>query len=945
MSRRPQDFKDRRPRGIKELHEAREKAEAVRRQTLERFKELQSAVDRERHTREAALAVKRARFASLNVAEALAAARRLTFVDLEAEDARSAVPLNRPTLTMLELFLNVLRERISVATLQWPRGSRDVSILHPLAMLAMIGSSPERVRGAYKWCPAVADFRTLYYPWRGSGTGTTQRRVLVDRHEITKRNSLHLTRGQIGEPEVSAELGMLHVTIGHLHHLKLRDSSKPHLAHPTLGELYPTFGALGGDDAPRPFNEALYELFGRVRHGAALDQVQDHRVEISQPTTAPFAFFGICPRSDVKGALQHQTLSQGRAADTCILDLGPPGLHRLGPAWEEAVEEFLQMIVTHHPETPVFAVTQDIYVHRRVAALLVNAGMTERPPSGGPPSRVLVRSSDDCFAVDPDIGQVTEAGFRFHSAGGLGAAALRALSNAARGCADASTAGLLRHSMGNVRRAMSLPCGLAVAHDVLSETDAGAEAFLERRSASTVLAVIKKQIELSSDGAERRRLTDAESAVDAAFNEFENDTPIGSMLAEIAGAMSRKSSPSVVAFSSDYELMLGKRRICTDDDQGEQIKRRIASGFLRLVTLQALDAELASIESGHSRNSWKRLVVVAPPRDQFAILLGRRWLPEEIIVIGDREFVDRLGVTYAALASHPDLAGTERIGSRLAKAAVAAKVEARARDVAPVDLELDVRGPTLMNETVIDLTAGDDDDEREVVEFALESGRTMRVRPGGLVIRHDRFADINPFQRATAREVTSGNTIVVPNQAFVQEARAVLPVRILAQTRVEVYHAAVEAALPGIPGDTRAAKARHVIGRLRSAGARSVVEATVLDWLNAAEHKLLPPERMRPHAPQHWREFRAFMDVLNVPPALADNLWREGIEPLRIDRRRAGARMAQAFISVLVDPHGGAGSLPADVKDGIARLRRQAMEHLDGVLAVRRQDQREGVHA
>jgi hypothetical protein len=933
------------PQGINAFRKGREKADAERRRMLDRFKNHQAAVDRERVTREAARTAKQTRFSALNISEAVAAAQRLTFVDLEAEKTHNAATLNRPSLAMLELFLKALRERTSVVTLQWPRGSRDMSILHPLAMLAIIGSSPERTSGAFRWCPAVADFRTLYYPWRGCGTGTTQRRVLVDRNEITKRNGLHLTRGQVGEPEMSPELGKLHVTLGHLHHLKLRDASKPHLAHPTLGELYPTFGSLGGEGAPRPFREALYELFGRVRHGAALDQLQDHRAEICQPATAPFAFFGICPRSNVKGALQHPSLSQGRAADVCILDLGPPGLARLGPAWEDAVEEFLQMLVVHHPGTPVFAVTQDIYVHRRVANLLVSVGLTERPPTGGPPSRVLVRSSDDCFAVDPDIGEVTEAGFQFHSAGGQGAAALRALSDAARGSADASTAGLLRHSMGNVRRAMSLPCGLADAHEVLSETDAGADTFLERRSASTVLAVIKRQIDLSADGAERQRLTDAESAVDAAFNEFENDTPIGSMLAEIAGAMSRKSSPSVIAFSSDYELLLGKRRICTDHEQGEQIKKRIASGFLRLATLQALDAELASIESGRSRNSWKRLVVVAPPRDPFAILLGRKWLPEEIIVIADREFVDRLGVTYAALASHPDLAGTGRIGSRLAKAAVAAKAEAHARDVAPLDLELDVRGPTLTDETVIDLTADDDDDEREVVEFALESGRTMRVRPGGLVIRHDRFADVNPFQRATGREVTSGNTIVVPNQAFVQEARAVLPVRILAQTRVQVYHAAVEAALPGIPGETRASKARHVIAQLRSAGARAVVEATVLDWLNAAEHKLQPPERMRPHAPQHWREFRAFMDVIHVPPALVDTIWREGIEPLRIDRRRAGARMAQAFVSVLVDPHGGAGSMPQDVKDGIARLRRQAMEHLDGVLAVRRQDQREGVHA
>jgi hypothetical protein len=939
MSRGPRDFKER--------VDPREKAEAERRRTLERFRQHQAAVDQERNARETALTAKRNRFSALEIGEALAAARRLTFVDLEAEGARAAAPLNRPTLAMLELFLKVLRERNSVVTLQWPRGARDMSILHPLAMLALIGSSPERATGGFKWCPAVADFRTLYYPWRGSGTGTTQRRILVDRNEMIKRNGLHLTRGQVGEAELSPELGKLHLTIGHLHHLKVRDANKPHLAHPTLGELYPTFGALGGDNAPRPFGGALYELFGRVRHGAALDQIQDHRAEISQPANAPFAFFGICPRSNVKSALQLPALVKGRQADACILDLGPPGLSRLGHGWEDAVEEFLRLLVALHPETPVFAVTQDVYAHRRVAHLLAKVGLSARASaSTNPLSRIIVRSSEDCFAADPDIGEVSEVRFQFHSAAGQGAAALRALSEAARASSNPSMAGNLRHSMGNVRRAMSLPCGLAAAHEVLGETDAGAETFLERRSAGTVLAVIKGQIELCADATERQRLTEAETAVDAAFDEFEHDTPIGSMLAEIAAANSRKSSPSVIVFVSDYELLLGQRRICTDDEPGEQIKKRLASGFMRLVTLQALDSELANIEGGRSRNSWKRLIVVAPRADAFAILLGRKWLPEEIIVVADREFVDRLGVTYAALATHPDLSGAGKMGSRLANAAAAAKTEARARDVGPIDLDLDASGPALADETVIDLTAGEDDDgERDVVEFALESGRTMRVRPGGLVIRHDRFADINPFERATAREVTRGNTIVVPNQAFVREARAVLPVRILAQTRVQVYHAAVEAALPGIPGASRTAKARHVIERLRNAGARAVVEATVLDWLNVAEHQLLPPERRRPHAPQRWREFRAFMDMIHVPPALADTIWREGIEPLRIDRRRAGAQMAQAFVSVLVDPHGGAGSLPADVKEGIARLRRQAMEHLDGVLSVKLQDQHKGAHA
>jgi hypothetical protein len=945
MNRRPQDTKDfsRRPKGIKEIQESRDQADAQRRRLLEQYRDHHLTVQREQQARSAALEAKRNRFAGLSVGDALAAAQRLAFIDLEAAGGRHGVALNRPSIRLLEQLLDALRNRGSVVTLQWPRGLRDISILHPLAMLAVLNSSAERVSRGFSWCPAVPDFRTLYYPWRGSGTGVAQRRILVDRNEVTKRNQLHLTRSQVNECELSPELGFLHVTLGHLNQLKLRDTTKPHLAHPTLGELYPTFGALGGDNAPAPFDRPLHELFGRVRHGAALDKLQDHRGELVKAATAPFAFFGLCPRASLKRALQHRALVEGRAPDVCLLDLGSPGLNRLGPAWESEVEKFLSLLVGTHPETPVLAVTQDIYVHRRCGYLLASAGLAERPGSAAArSSRVLVRSSDDCFAADAEIGDVINVQFRFHSAGGQGATALRALSDAARQSKDPVVAGVLRHTMGNLRRTMSLPCGLRAAHQALTDTD---DAFLERRSASTVLATIKKQIELSVDGAERDRLVNAERLIDAAFDEFENDTPVGSLLAEVAASMSRKSSQSVIAFATDHELALGRQRICTPDEDGERIKGRIESGFMRLTTLQALDPELAQIESGRSRNSFKRLLVVAPPRDQFAILLGRKWLPEEIIVLSDREFVDRLAGTYAALASHPDLAGPGRIGSRLAKAASAAKVEAKARDVPALDLELETRPPSIIDETVIDLTAGEEDDERDVVEFDLESGRTMRVRPGGLVIRHDRFADVNPFERAIARDVAVGNTIVVPNQAFVQEARTVLPVRILAQARVQVYHAAVETALPSIPGASRAAKARYVIERLRSAGARAVVEATVLDWLNAAEHKLEPPERLRPHAPQHWREFRAFMDIVHIPLPLAEAIWREGIEPLRIDRRRAGLRMAQAFVSVLVDPHGGAGALPDDVKQRIAQLRRQAMEHLDGVLTVRRQEPDKVSHA
>src|SRR5262249_16636277 len=156
------------------------------------------------------------------------------------------------------------------------------------------------------------------------------------------------------------------------------------------------------------------------------------------------------------------------------------------------IEAFLALLVAQHPETPVLAVTQDTFVHRRLGGLLAAVGLAEHPSSGpGGVSRVLVRSSEDCFTPDPEIGEVTEVHFRFHSAGGQGAEGLRALSEAARASSNPVVAGVLRRTMGDLRHSMSLPCGLRMAHEVLEDT---ADGFLERRSASTVLATIRKQL-------------------------------------------------------------------------------------------------------------------------------------------------------------------------------------------------------------------------------------------------------------------------------------------------------------------------------------------------------------------------------------------------------------------------------------------------------------------
>lgn len=933
-----------RGRGIDRIRENQEKVAAERRRLLQRLQEKRQASEQVKEAVRTAAEAHRTRFSSVDVETAIAAATRFIFLQL---DAGVPVQLNRPTLELLGHFLSVLRSQQSRSVLQWPVGQSDLTMLHPLAMVSLLCTGREQITKGYSWCPAVRDFRTLWYPWRGSGTGADQRSVLIERSRLLKHNQLHVTRAWAGEPEASAELGLLHRTIAHLVGLSARDADKPHLAHPTLAEIYPTFGALGADSGVRPFAAVTRDLFGRVEHGAGLRKMVDYRAAIARPSTAPFAFFGICPRSDVARALGHSALNPtrgGRSPDVCLLDLGPPGLRRLGHGWEEELRRFLEQMLRLHVHVPVLAITQDLFVHRRLDLIMREVGLVEEQ-SDRLPSSVLFRSSDGPFERDPPVGSVSPVRFQFHSAGGQGAEALSAMSDAARACSDPSRAGALRFAMGDIRRAMNLPCGLDAAFNYIcdAESQSAAEAFLERRSAGTAIATIRQCLATGVTAGERGAMTAAEHSVRKAFNQFAKDTPIGALLSDVVSALVRKSSRSVIVFGSETERRLGERRLLDDDTVSEQLLKRLSANFVRLISLSDVEAVLKEIEASGDRNSWKRIVVVTPSQARLSVLLGRTWLPEEVIVIADRDFVTGLARAYRGLAGHKDLAGEGRIGGRLAAAAKAARTEAEARDVDAVDLEL--APSTIGSGQIIDLTGGDDDDgERDVIELALESGRVIRVRPGGLMIRHNPFAEVHPFERAAGRDIASGEAIVVPDATFVEEARAVLPVRVLAQGWVDVYHACVEGALSALPGDGLLAKARHVVEEVKKTGARKYSEAAVVDWLKVAEHKRVPREELRSHAPLRWREFEAFMQLLGHGP-MAEKIWKEGIVPLRTDRRRAGVKMAQAFASVLVDPHGGAGSLAPEIKARIATLRARAFEHVDGVVECRRERAREGAVA
>lgn len=141
-------------------------------------------------------------------------------------------------------------------------------------------------------------------------------------------------------------------------------------------------------------------MLGRVRYGAALDQLRDYRPEVCQPVTAPFALYGVSARSDLRKVLGHPAFARpsgGREPDICLLDLGPPALTRLGHGWEDVLERFLAETVARFPDLRMLAVTLSLPCGLDAAyTLLCEAEARTRPRrslSGGRRERCLRPSS------------------------------------------------------------------------------------------------------------------------------------------------------------------------------------------------------------------------------------------------------------------------------------------------------------------------------------------------------------------------------------------------------------------------------------------------------------------------------------------------------------------------------------------------------------------------
>src|SRR3546814_18298809 len=117
------------------------------------------------------------------------------------------------------------------------------------------------------------------------------------------------------------------------------------------------------------------------------------------------------------------------------------------------------------------------------------------------------------------------------------------------------------------------------------------------------------------------------------------------------------------------------------------------------------------------------------------------------------------------------------------------------------------------------------------------------------MIRHNRHAAINPYDRASAAQLKAGDAIVVPDRAFIDAARRVLPVHVLAHGWVRIYHDTIVGALPALTGNPPAPKARALHMRLPAKNLLAPRLPAVPGWLTAAAPRAHPADRLRPPSP------------------------------------------------------------------------------------------------
>jgi hypothetical protein len=370
-------------------------------------------------------------------------------------------------------------------------------------------------------------------------------------------------------------------------------------------------------------DQVLYRMrrhtrIGKLSLGKRLSAIGD-------PIQTPFALLGLPPAAKpelLQPYLRHARVGQ-LGLDVVVVDLTRPARRSLPDDWEKPFSSLIAALAAiPGRRPPVTVIVEDSYAlniatrilrthcaaltPRRSAPIEVGAYLPQRGVLG--PASELP-SDLPPISFEPDIKDAALAPIR---------KALLSLGTALREEGGATAADAAQRALRFLRRAASLPVGLAEARDITDilhveedEIDRTARsAFRPKMELAGLYAVVDRHPVL---GAEAKRLA---KEIEAKAENWADETPVSAKLAAVLDTSGRRAVGVMVAVSSG----------------------RIRDIFLSSERAMRWDCEVVSPDNLAGRLAAARpeqLMVVGPSPEIIRVLLTSPNVPASVVLIGD----------------------------------------------------------------------------------------------------------------------------------------------------------------------------------------------------------------------------------------------------------------------------------------------------------------------
>jgi hypothetical protein len=852
-------------------------------------------------------------------------------------DALRKVPLKTvggEVLPISDVYEEVLRAAITamnhhepVVLLTWPARDVCMSAVASLLALADVAVCPEteiELHGSKnKSFERPRGVKALIYPYART-THEAARDVQIDREYLHRTHFAHLLRHTCGHDD-RRSLKDYHHILSRVHTLSFKSKDgtiRPEFEHPTLDEIMPHGNC---DGTAHPNGTLLWRTSSRT-------DLKDHN------TVRTHADIGAEASYYLHGARYGEEISFRKikgGLDLIIIDLTRRGRNRLGEDWAARSRRVYQVLKKLFPRAGIVAVTEDPWSFDKARFEIFNDNIAAKSRAARPAKSITITSMSSSILNDEKHAPSWSGGGVVGAKGFNGdirkvADDLRTALGRLRQARDRDGIAAVNDIIAKLRRSASLPGCLRAFGDYLEE-EHGHSAAIDVMDSYRISGQLRYLENPTSDafviGGEE--LSVPLRAADGVMKRLGQATPMSYLLSAVIRSILHSSSKALFMFRKQTLAEFAMAALCKEipELQGRLDKEMIVfSGPGGLSDVTGLPTS--------ERNKFKRIYVVAPPRDGVLTFFSKEWLPAEVYILADGDtlaFSSRDAFRLADQVKEPEIA------SRLKKYATAAAEDLSGLGIAQIrvtetpELPEELQFPS---ESIINLAGNVRTGDGELLELTMDSGQKIIARAGTALVRLDRSKHIDTFRQIDARDARPGENICVISSGFIDRARLLVSIKANASEVIRVYHEDVVRRFSGLPGFNDTDRIRTVIDRI---GDTNLQVQTVKRWVDLDRQLEAALHLVVTQAPRTLDVFLKFTSALGMDKLLAEQFWQWGVRAQRSFRMKAGMEFHDAYRNILTDPHAAMAFAGDDKRTAeIAKLQRLAEEHVSQVISVRK---------